>query len=148
MQPHKIEKALEVRVSLELANLNIDVWCESLGYELRRSARLLRRGAKSVLLKTLFGDIIGIKTGQSHREEIASVAHEICHDLFHASCIAYRVLSDVAINRDEAEAEMFASIVVFPSLAEYETAEEFLNTCGCSSTLAEMRLKFFELHGW
>jgi Zn-dependent peptidase ImmA (M78 family) len=148
MQPRKIEKAFEVRAMLDQVNHNIDLWAESLGYELRRSPRMLRRGAKSVLLKTLFGDIIGIKTGMSHKEEVASIAHEICHDLFHASCIAYRVLREVEINKDEAEAETFASLVVFPSLTDYETADEFRRTCGTSSTLAEQRLKFFERHGW
>ena len=43
---------------------------------------------------------------------------------------------------------MFASLVVFPTLTEYETADEFMRTCGVSHTLAEMRLKFFEKYGW
>jgi len=141
-----IEKALALRASLDEVRGDVFDWCSGMGYELRHAR--IKFGAKSVLLKTLFGTIIGVKRGLPYKEEIASIAHEICHDEFHSSCIAYRELKRVMIEREEGQAEMFASLVVFPSLTEYETADEFIRTCGVSHTLAEMRLKFFEKYGW
>lgn len=146
LSPLMIERATVIRTALDAVNGDVDRWVESLGYEFHRVK--LRYGAYSVLIKTLFGTEIRVKPGLSHNEEIGSIAHEICHDLFHPDCISYRILSRVQIERDEGQAEMFASIVVFPSLKEFETIDQFCRTCRVTKTLAEMRIAFFEKYGW
>jgi hypothetical protein len=146
LQPHQIEKALELRERLDFLWGDIELWAAKLGYDVVQ--RRLKQNAFAVLVRTLFSVEIRVRPKQRYKELMASVAHEICHDLYHTGAVTYRQPKSIQYSIEEGQAEMFASLVVFPSLKDYETVDEFYRTCGVSSTLAEMRIAFFEKYGW
>jgi Zn-dependent peptidase ImmA (M78 family) len=141
-----IDYADELRRALEAANGDVDLWCANMGVELRRMK--LKHDAMALSIRTLFGHQIILRKGLSKKAQVASVAHELCHERFHADCVAYRDLRDAMIERNERQADLFAGLVLFPTLTEYETQEAFVRTCGVKPEIAQARIEFFERYGW
>ncbi len=142
-----ISYARELRTALDEANGDVDLWTARQGVELRRMK--LKHDTMAITVSTLFGPQIILRKGLSRKAEIASVAHELCHDRFHADCVAYRDMERQAIERNERQAEMFAGLVVFPSIEEYETHEAFrAGNSRLPENLIAARLEFRERYGW
>lgn len=138
--------AIERRELLDQLKLDHEIWCEKLNYTLRR--RRLQYGAKSVLIKTLFDTMIILGPKQRKNQELECIGHEICHDLFHADCFAYRDIHKLQISKEEQQAEMFSSLICLPDISQFETEDQLLMTSGFSESIVRLRIHFKNKYGW
>lgn len=123
--------------------LDPDRWALRLGYHLYRSDLL-----DTNTLAVLRSGRMYLRPGLGRFEEILAIAHEHCHDKFHPECIAYRDLDLFQIDREEAQANTFATLCLYPSLEEFDTEDEFRAQSVMSERLTELRLAFKRKHGW
>ncbi len=136
----------EARKFLELAGFKIHVWCDLLGYELWEDDFSDVKG-EAIFLKTSNRRIIMLNRRMLYKRKILAIAHEVFHDKFHPDCIAFRVLTDQQINKDEGQAHLFAALVLYPELKEFGTEEQFIYESGLPIETAEVRINYFKKTG-
>jgi Zn-dependent peptidase ImmA (M78 family) len=83
---------------------------------------------------------IFMRRGMSPLDELFCIAHEDCHINFHSDAIAYQDLDLFQIAKDEAQANGYAMLVLFPDLKTFETEEHFLETSPMPEAMNQLRL--------
>lgn len=136
----------EARKYLELSAFKIHVWCDLLGYELREED-FRDSGTQAFFIKTSKKALIIVNKRSMYKRKILNIAHEIFHDKFHPDCIAFRVLTDAQINKDEGQAHLFAALLLFPDLTGFETEEQFMLESGLPTETAEVRINYYRKTG-
>lgn len=131
----QVARAKELRKLLEACKFDLEVFTDSLGFGLSFS-NVIDRPA------LLDNDVVILKKGLSKSEQVLSVAHELCHHYFHAHCNAHRDLPVHQWSKNEGQAEMFAAVIMWPTLIEFESEEAFMATEGSESA------KLLRLHYW
>lgn len=142
----EVDFAREARKYLELSRFNIYSWCDFMGYELRDRDFFSPDGT-GMIIRTPKRAYIGIKRTMPYKEKIVSIAHEVFHDKFHASCVAFRMLNSWQVDINEGKAELFATLVMYPTMEGFETEQDFISNSGLPYTSAEIRLNYFRRTG-
>lgn len=137
---------IEARKFLELANFKIYVWCDLMGYELwEEDFRDMNTNA--IFIRTNKKAVICLNRRLLYKRKILNIAHEIFHDRFHPDCIAFRVLTDEQIGKDEGQAHLFSALILYPELTDFETEEDFLQESGLPTETAEIRINYYRKTG-
>jgi hypothetical protein len=146
LRKRELEFADEVRKFLELAHHNIYVWCDFLGYELIDRDFHCKNGT-GIFIRTKKKAYIGIRKDLPYKQKIVCIAHEMFHDRFHPECIAFRVMNTVQTNINEGKAELFGTLVLYPSLTDFESEEDFYSLSGLAKVSADIRLHYYRKTG-
>jgi Zn-dependent peptidase ImmA (M78 family) len=146
LKKRELDYAKQARQYLELAKHNIYVWCDFLGYELQERDFLTDDGT-GIFLRTKKKAYIGINKKLPYKQKIVSIAHEMFHDHFHPECVAFRIMGSMQIDINEGKAELFGTLVLYPSLQDFETEDDFIRDCGLQDESAVIRLNYFRRTG-
>lgn len=133
------------RPALEKSKFIPDRFAKRLGYKLVR--KRLESDVAARLVRNLTETVIELQTGMKRLHELACIAHEDLHFHFHPAYESFRMQDGLMESKEEGQAEMYAGIVLVPSLEGFYTEDEFLMTCGLPATVAFMRLQFFKKYG-
>lgn len=146
LKKKELDFSREARKLLELANYNIYAWCDLMGYELHDRDFHSPDGT-GMFIRTPKKAYIGIKRTLPYKQKIVSIGHEVFHDKFHPACVAFRIMDTWQVDINEGKAELFGTLVLYPTLEEFETEEGFISDCGLDETSAQIRLNYFRKTG-
>jgi Zn-dependent peptidase ImmA (M78 family) len=142
----ELEYAKETRKYFELAKENIYIWCDFLGYELRER-EFYSQQSTGIFIRTPKKKYIGINSKLPYKQKIVAIAHEMFHDKFHPECVAFRVMGDLLTNINEGKAELFATLILYPTLESFDSEDDFILNCGLQDKSGLIRLNYFRKTG-
>ncbi len=90
--------------------------------------------------------IIVVRDEDASKENLR-ILHELGHVFLHSMCIGFYQMDDVVVRKKEREAQTFATLVLFPSLDNFETEKEFILRSGLPEQTAKLRINFFRKTG-
>lgn len=142
----ELDFARDTRNFFELAKENIYLWCDFLGYELRERV-FYDPESTGIFIRTPKKKYIGINKNLPYKQKIVCIAHEMFHDRFHPECVAFREMSTLQTNINEGKAELFATLILYPTLESFESEDDFILNCGLQDKSGLIRLNYFRKTG-
>lgn len=94
-----------------------------------------------------YESLIVVKKNSSPLIERLYILHELGHFFLHSMCIGYYQTDMIRVIKQEKEAEIFATLVLFPSLEKIETEKDFIMKSGLPEQTAKLRINFFRKTG-
>lgn len=146
LKKRELEFAHETRSFFELAKENIYLWCDFLGYELHERT-FLKADSTGIFIRTPKKKYIGINHLLPYKQKVVCIAHEMFHDRFHPECVAFRDMSTLQTNINEGKAELFATLILYPTLESFESEDDFILNCGLQNKSGLIRLNYFRKTG-
>lgn len=126
---------------LEKNNNDLERFIESEGMRLEM-VNSLRHG-----LATIRGDMIYVVKDESPIIEKLRTLHELGHVFLHSMCIGYYQTDLIRVIKEEREAQTFATLVLYPSIDNYNMEKDFIAECGMPLDTAKLRINFFRKTG-
>ena len=96
---------------------------------------------------TIYGEMIIVVKNENPSVEKLRILHELGHVFLHSMCIGFYQMDDFIVKKKEREAQTFASLILFPTIDNFETEQDFIQQSGLPPKTARLRINFFRRTG-